>query len=144
MWTGEVSGSAHVETLVRRFYDRLWNAWDDDAVEDTLAAEFTFRGSLGQRTVGRDGWRSYRDGIRRGAPDFTNEVVELVVDQERAAARLCYTGTHEGPLLGIPASGRPFAYDGAAFFRARGGLLVEAWILGDLDSLRRHLTGAAG
>lgn len=126
--------------LVTRFYERLWNAWDDDAVRGTLAEGFSFRGSLGQSTAGRDGWRSYRDTIRGGAPDFRNEIVELVVDGDRAAARLHYTGTHRGLLLGLVASGRAFAYDGAAFFHAQGGLLVAAWVLGDLDSLRRQLT----
>jgi steroid delta-isomerase-like uncharacterized protein len=125
--------------LVQRFYDRLWNAWDDAAVESTLAEDFTFRGSLGQQTSGRDGWRAYRDKIRHGAPDFANEIVDLIVSGDRAAARLRYSGTHRGELLGVPASGRPFAYSGAAFFTAAGGLLTDAWVLGDLDDLRRQL-----
>lgn len=131
-----------VRGLVTRFYERLWNAWDDVAVTATLAEGFTFRGSLGQQTTGREGWRAYRDDVRRGAPDFRNDITELVVDGDRAAARLRYTGTHEGLLLGVAASGRTFAYDGAAFFRAQDGLLVQAWVIGDLDDLRRQLTGA--
>jgi hypothetical protein len=97
-----------IGALVGDFYELLWNRWDDDAVEATLAPGFRFRGSLGQETTGRDGWRAYRDQVRRGAPDFANEVVELVTDGERAAARLRYSGTHAGPLLGIPAPGRRF------------------------------------
>jgi hypothetical protein len=50
--------------LVIRFYDRLWNHWDDAEVEDILAPDITFRGSLGQTTVGCAGWHSYRDDIR--------------------------------------------------------------------------------
>jgi steroid delta-isomerase-like uncharacterized protein len=129
--------------LVTQFYQRLWNAWDDDAVEDVLSEGFTFRGTLGDETVGRDGWRRYRDTIRRAAPDFTNTVVELLVDGERAAARLRYTGTHQGPLLGLAGTGRTFGYSGAAFFTSSAGQLVEAWVLGDLDGLRRQL-GPAG
>jgi steroid delta-isomerase-like uncharacterized protein len=125
--------------LVRRFYDRVWNAWDDAAVDQTLAADFTFRGSLGQSTCGRDEWRAYRDGIRRGAPDFHNEVVDLIVDGKRAAARLQYSGTHTGLLLGQPPTGRTFTYSGAAFFTARGELLTEGWVLGDLENLRAQL-----
>lgn len=135
-----VDSTTTIAELVRRFYQRLWNAWDDEVVEATLAEAFTFRGTLGNETVGRDGWRGYRDAIRRAAPDFTNEVVDLVVDGERAAARMRYTGTHRGPLLGLNGTGRAFVYDGAAFFQAHGGLLASAWVLGDLDSLRRQLT----
>jgi steroid delta-isomerase-like uncharacterized protein len=130
----EVSG------LVRRFYDDLWNRWDDGAVDEVLAADFAFRGSLGATTVGRDAWRSYRDTVRAGSADFHNEVLLLVADGEHAAARLRYSGTHTGPLLGVPATGRSFAYDGAAFFTARDGRLVDAWVLGDLDALGEQLT----
>ena len=99
----------------------LWNRWDDEAVEDVLAEDFAFRGSMGTRTQGRDGWRGYRDAIRRGAPDFRNEITELVADGQRAAARLSYTGHHAGPLAGLTATGRQFEYAGAAFFTARDG-----------------------
>jgi predicted ester cyclase len=129
-----------IPDLVSVFYGRLWNAWDDEAVGHTLAPGFTFRGSLGQSTSGRDGWRAYRDLIRQGAPDFHNKVVDLVVDGSRAAARLEYSGTHQGPLLSIPPTGRRFTYAGAAFFTADGGLLTDAWVLGDLAGLRAQLT----
>jgi len=90
-----VPSDADVTTsLVRRFYDRLWNAWDDLAVDETLAPDFVFRGSLGEQTTGRDGWRAYRDQVRRAAPDFSNEIVDLVAVADLAAARLLYSGTH--------------------------------------------------
>lgn len=130
---------AYVSGLVTRFYHRLWNEWDDAAVDDTLASDVTFRGSLGQATVGRDGWRGYRDQIRRGAPDFHNELLDLVAIDNRAAARLRFTGTHRGTLLDIPATGRGFAYSGAAFFTVADGLISDIWVIGDLDTLRRQL-----
>jgi SnoaL-like domain len=64
-------------TLVRRFYEQLWNNWDDAAVDYTLAPGFTFRGSLGQQTTGRSGWRAYRDHVQRGSSDFHNEIITL-------------------------------------------------------------------
>jgi steroid delta-isomerase-like uncharacterized protein len=136
--------SEDVEQLVRRFYEQLWNAWDDAAVEDVLADDFTFRGSLGQETVGLDGWRRYRDMIRSGSRDFQNEIVDLVAATDRAAARLRYSGSHSGPLLGFAATGRSFEYAGAAFFTAAGGRLTSAWVLGDTERLRRQLQGSEG
>lgn len=129
-----------VEALVREFYESLWNRWDDAAVDVLLAEEFTFRGSLGTQTHGRDPWRAYRDAIREGSSDFHNEIVTLVAEGSRAAARLRYTGTHTGPLAGLPPTGRRFTYAGAAFFEAGGGQLRSAWVLGDLAGLRKQLT----
>lgn len=125
--------------LVGRFYADLWNRWDDAAVEDVLAPDFRFRGSLGETVVGPDGWRGYRDLVRGGSADFHNEVVGLVVEGPRAAARLDYSGTHTGPLLGHEPTGRRFSYAGAAFFTAAGDRLAEAWVLGDLAGLEEQL-----
>jgi steroid delta-isomerase-like uncharacterized protein len=130
---------AVVEALVRDFYDVLWNRWDDASVDDLLADDFTFRGSLGTETHGRRQWRAYRDIIRAGSSDFHNEIVTLVADGDRAAARLRYTGTHTGHLAGLPPTGRRFEYAGAAFFEATSGRLGSAWVLGDLTGLRAQL-----
>jgi steroid delta-isomerase-like uncharacterized protein len=128
-----------VERLVRRFYDELWNRWDDLAVDDVLHEDFTFRGSLGTETRGRDEWRSYRDAIRAGSSDFHNEIVTLVAHGDHAAARLSYTGTHTGDLGGLPPTGRCFSYAGAAFFTGDARQLTSAWVLGDLTAMREQL-----
>jgi len=131
--------AVHIAELVEGFYSELWNRWNDAAVDGTLSPAFTFRGSLGAQTSGRQGWRRYRDLVRAGSADFHNEIVDLVCDGQRAAARLRYTGTHTGLLLGVPATQRRFEYSGAAFFTADQQRLTSAWVLGDLDGLRHQL-----
>jgi predicted ester cyclase len=134
MASGEIE-----ERMVRRFYDELWNRWDEGAVDEILAPAFEFRGSLGDVTLGPDQWRGYRDKIRAAVPDFHNEIVELVSSQGRAAARLVYSGHHFGMLLGHQGRGAAIRYEGAAFFRFASGRLAAAWVLGDVDALRRQL-----
>jgi predicted ester cyclase len=127
--------------LVHSFYEDLWNRWDDALVDAVLAPSFAFRGSLGTSTVGRDEWRGYRDTVRAGSADFHNGLVGLVCEGPSAAARLLYSGTHTGPLLGFETTGRRFEYAGAAFFTVEDGRLASAWVLGDLEALRRQLDG---
>lgn len=128
-----------IAALVRRFYLEAWNRWDDSVVEEILAPDFVFRGSLGDEVRGPDGWRSYRDKIRLAVPDFTNKIVDLVTAGDRAGARLFYSGHHQGTLLGIVGTGKLISYSGAAFFAAATGRLTDVWVLGDLDSLRHQL-----
>jgi predicted ester cyclase len=128
-----------VAELVHRYYEQAWNLWDDSIVDELLAPDFVFRGSLGDSVLGRAGWRDYRDRFRAGVPDFHNEIVDLVADGNRAAARLRYTGHQHGPLLGGPGRGRPIEYAGMGMFTSVGGLLTEGWVLGDLDGLRGQL-----
>ena len=45
-----------VQELVGTFHSKLWNAWDDTSVDEVLAPDFAFRGTLGTETHGPDGW----------------------------------------------------------------------------------------
>ena len=138
MWHSE---PVDTRRLVRMFYADLWNRWDDAAVDTVLAPDFSFRGSLGNQTRGRDEWRQYRDLVRAGSSDFWNDVQTLIVDADTAAARLLYSGTHDGPLAGIEPTRRRFSYAGAAFFVAHHGQLTSAWVLGDRAGLHAQLAG---
>lgn len=139
-WVG-MRRSAGPEFLVRRFYDDAWNRWDNRAIDELLAADFLFRGSLGDEVQGREGFRAYRDKVRGGARDFHNEITDLVATQDRVAARLEYSGHHTGLLLELPPTWVSFRYTGAAFFTVRRGRISKAWVLGDLEALRRQLVG---
>jgi steroid delta-isomerase-like uncharacterized protein len=127
------------ERLVRQFYVDAWNRWDDTVVDELLAEDFRFRGSLGDEVLGRDGWRRYRDMVREAAPDFHNDIIDVVAGSGRAAVRLLYRGHHRGGLLGYPGRGQPFEYSGAAFFRCTDEHLESAWVLGDIEALRRQI-----
>jgi len=91
--------------------------------------------------------RFYADVWNRWDDDALREVLAADfagVDGLSAAVRLRCTGTHRGPVLGIPPTQRRFAYDAAAFFTARDGRLESAWVLGDLDGLGRQLSAGPG
>jgi steroid delta-isomerase-like uncharacterized protein len=129
-----------VETGIRRFYYELWNDWRLDLAEQLLSPELEFRGSLGKEVRGRDGFVAYAQIVRAAFPDFHNEVRELVIDGDRAAALLEYSGTHRGRIFAIAETGRTIRYRGAAFFRFdEHARIANAWILGDLVNLLKQL-----
>ena len=130
------------KALVRRFYDVMWNAWDESAVPDVLAPDVDFRGSIGLRTRGHTGVVEYMRLIRDAFPDFHNRIDDLVAEDEKVVARLTFTGTHLGPLLEHAATGRKVTYAGAAFFEIANGKIRHVWVLGDALSLMRQI-GAA-
>lgn len=129
-----------LDTRVRRFYDELWNEWRLELADELLAPDVAFRGSLGAEVRGRAEFTAYALTVRAAFPDFHNHLLELVVDRNRAAARLQYSGTHRGPILGIAPTGKQITYQGAAFFSFDERLrIVRAWVLGDLVNLLREL-----
>jgi predicted ester cyclase len=72
-------------------------------------------------------------------PDLHVVVEEAVVEGDRIAARLVWTGTHDGDLPGEPATGRRIALDSVDFARVRGGKVVEFWNIVDRARLSAQL-----
>jgi predicted ester cyclase len=77
--------------------------------------------------------------VRRAFPDFHNNVEELIAEGDQVAARLTYTGTHQGELFGVAATARRVSYAGVALFRIAQGRVVEGWVLGDVHGLIQQL-----
>ena len=125
--------------LVRRFYDELWNRWDLAVADEILAPDFRFRGSLGARLVGIEGFRGYVEEVRAAFPDWHTHLEELIEARETIVVRLTFAGTHRGELLGIAATGARVSYAGVAIFRIAGDRIAEAWVVGDTQELWRAL-----
>jgi len=51
------------------------------------------------------------------------------------AVRYTLHGTHEGELMGLPASGQRVASDGMVFARFENGKVVERWGVQDMLTL---------
>jgi steroid delta-isomerase-like uncharacterized protein len=131
------------KALVHRFYDEIWNAGDTSVVPEILAADVTFRGSLGAVRVGHAAFVDYVDGVLAALGDYRCDVDDLVADGDRVVARMTFSGIHRGPLLGVAPTGRRVSWAGAAFFTFAGDLIGDLWVLGDLDGLRSQLAAAS-
>ncbi|MEK9899523.1 MAG: ester cyclase, partial [Rhodospirillaceae bacterium] len=91
--------------LVETFFNVMWNSWDDAAMRAILDPAIDFRGSIGLHVTGHDGFAGYMQTIRDAFSDFHNRIDDLVATDDRAVARLTYTGTHDGPLFEHAATG---------------------------------------
>jgi predicted ester cyclase len=70
-------------------------------------------------------------------------VEEAVAEGERLAARLLWTGTHDGDLPGQSATGRQIALESVDFARVRDGRIVEFWNLVDRATMSAQLAGSS-
>jgi len=131
--------AAQNKALVVRYYEEMWNRWDFAVADEIIGERLVFRGSLGANVEGREGFTEYMRTVQRAFPDFHNRVEELIAENDRVAARLTYSGTHQGELFGIGATGRRVSYVGAALFRISEGRIVEGWVLGDVHGLISQL-----
>ena len=125
--------------VVVRFYRELWNAWRLELVDEIVAPEVRFRGSLGQTCEGRAQFRSYVEDVRRAFPDWHNSIDELIPCADRVVVRLTCTGTHLGRLGQLEATGARVSYVAVAILAITGGQIREGWVVGDTQELWRSI-----
>ena len=69
-------------------------------------------------------------------PDFRADIEDLIAEGDKVVARLTFRGTHTcGEFMGIPPSGRSFAFSATSIFRiADGGCSPSARVRGSFDA----------
>lgn len=130
---------SEIADLVRLFYEQLWNQRDFGVANQILHEQVSFRGSLGQEMVGRDKVCDYVKSVTKALNQYACDVQNLVVEGEKAAAKVLFKGIHVGEFMGHAPTGKEVSWMGAAFFESKNGLLTEIWVLGDTQGLNSKL-----
>ena len=60
---------------------------------------------------------------------------EALTERDFYCCRFTMTGTHRGPFLGVPATGRPYSLGGITMMRFSGDRVVERWSNADMLGL---------
>ena len=97
----------HVERALQSFNDH-----DTDALLDEFAPDGTFVDPLLDGEVTGGALREYTEEIFTGFPDVTFDQKRVITAGEGAyAIEATYRGTHEGPIEGIPPTGKSVAVE---------------------------------
>jgi steroid delta-isomerase-like uncharacterized protein len=111
--------------IVQRVADEIWNQGNLDAADELFATDFV---NHDPNPGGATDLAGYKEGVltwRASFPDYHLEVHDLVAAGDRVASRYTVTGTHQGELLGIPATGIQVTMTGIDDHRLAGGRIVE-------------------
>ena len=88
---------------------------------------------------GAEAVRQYFDDTRTAFPDQRNEVIALHHSDDGVIVEFELKGTHEGPLRGIPPTGKAFTCRTAAFFLFEGDELVCERVYFDAATIMSQL-----
>ncbi|MFN8533787.1 MAG: ester cyclase [Dehalococcoidia bacterium] len=128
------------ETVVRRFYDEVFNGGRFAAVDELLAEDFVNHDQEGTaHSAGRAGVRAMFQALRTAFPDLNYQTDDLFVAGDLVVDRGFSSGTHNGPLFSIPPSGRRFTMKEMHINRVRDGQMVEHWGVSDSLKMRQDL-----
>lgn len=115
------------KTLTRRFVEEVLNRHDLDAVAELLGPGFVDRTPRPGQGPGPEGFAEMIRGLIAGFPDAHWEIAHLIGEGDTVVVRILFTGTHLGPFLGHPATGRPVRMSGVHIARVVDGVMVEHW-----------------
>jgi len=126
--------------LVQRFIDEAWNGGRLEVIDEI----FTFPYSISSLNAGTPPFplmdaaalKQHVLDYRVGFPDI-NMTTELVVEQDDSAfVQTRLKGTHNGPLMGIPPTGKPVDFVlSATYYSDADGKLAAHSVLVDLMGL---------
>jgi steroid delta-isomerase-like uncharacterized protein len=125
--------------LIKRFYDEGWNANNLDVYDELVTDDFVDHQALPGLPPGRDGFKGLNAMFRAAFPDVWVDISEVVAEDDKVGCRWRSTGTHEGDLFGIPATGKKVDVTATVFYRVEDGRLAEGWINRDDVGLMRQL-----
>ena len=119
-----VSEQERNKAVVRRLVGEVLNGGNLDTIDQLYAPDLAAEA------------RAWIAPFLASFPDTRMEIIDLVAEDDRVAARFVCSGTHTGEWLGHAPTGRRFErIDEAGFYRVREGRIVESW--GVEDTLRR-------
>lgn len=118
------------ETLLHTAIGR-WNAGDLDGYLHLYDDAVLLHGYTPE-PLPKPAVREFYLGVTTAFPGCRITVHDTLTDGDRLACRFTLTGRHDGPFLGVPATGREIALPGITTLHFRDGRCVERWSCADM------------
>jgi steroid delta-isomerase-like uncharacterized protein len=129
------------KALLRRYIER-YNARDWEGLRALLIDDYVHHSNADELTA--DQFVRGAEWIMAGIPDFTIELLDLVAEGDRVAARYVGTGTHAASMLGETPTSKRIALNGITVFRFVDGRIAEDWEAIDYDDLSKQIGPTSG
>jgi steroid delta-isomerase-like uncharacterized protein len=125
--------------LARRFYDEVLSKGDLDRIPELCAEDVVDHEAPPEMPQGIEGVRAFVQMFRQGFPDLRASVEDMLEDGDRIAARVKFTGTHDGEFMGVPPSGAHIEIETIDIVRVVDGKAVEHWGVTDNLGLMQQI-----
>jgi predicted ester cyclase len=72
-------------------------------------------------------------------PDLRVEIDDLIAEEDKVAARLLFSGTHQGPFRDFAPTGRPVSFGAIRIYQLADGKVTGSWAYQDSLGLVQQL-----
>jgi steroid delta-isomerase-like uncharacterized protein len=127
------------KAIVRRWFEEVINHLRVDRSGELVTQDYVDHGALPGQAPGLEGakqkWAMYIAAV----PDLHGTVEDMLAEGDEVAARWTAEGTHQGELLGVPATGKRFRFTGISICRLAEGKMAEQFEQWDRLGLMQQL-----
>ena len=115
------------KALIRGFLAEVWDRGNVAALDNYFGPTYRRHGGRGTPPLDLAGQRKRLLGIRAAFPDVTITLEDLVAEGDRVVLRGTLRGTHQGPFLSVPPTGKRVEVALLDVMRIEDGRVVEHW-----------------
>jgi steroid delta-isomerase-like uncharacterized protein len=128
------------KALVRRIPEELFNKGDLSVADQVFAQDYVEHVERPPGyPSGVPGIKQFVADFRAAFPDLQYTVEDVLGEGEKVVLRTTVRGTHRGPFLGIPATGKQATWSEIHIGRLANGKLAEHWAVRDQLSMLQQL-----
>ena len=110
---------------LNRFVEFI-NSGDANIGKETVSESAIFHVPFGPEPLkGLDGYLQILGMMRSAFPDIQWTLQETIFEGDKVVARFETRGTHQGPFMGIPPTGKPICMTALNIYRFENGKIVE-------------------
>jgi steroid delta-isomerase-like uncharacterized protein len=117
---------------VREFIEVALNKHQADKAGEYMTPDIKWHGGTLGTVEGRENLVGLIGAIVTALPDLRNVELDIIAERDIVSVRAVVDGTHQGDLLGIPASGKHVQWDAVDVYRVVDGKISEEWAADDL------------
>jgi len=142
MRTDMASNEAN-KALLRRMVDEVLNRKNLDVIPELVAGNYIDHNATAGQPQGIQAFIQARINRNTAFPDWHVTLDDVIAEGDKIVARATGKGTHQGPCMGVAATGKSVTTTWIVIYRVTGGKLAEHWINSDDLGLLRQLSAIA-
>jgi steroid delta-isomerase-like uncharacterized protein len=131
--------SEESKALARRFFDEVVNGRNLDAIDELVADDFVEHEVQPGMPTDKEAPRQFFGMLHAAVPDLRVEIEDLIAEGDKLAVRATARGTHQGELMGMPATGKPFEMNWIDIVQVRDGKAIAHWGVTDVAGMMQQV-----
>lgn len=126
------------KALIHRYTDRIL-AKDLEGAIRFVSQNYINHTEVPGMPRGVEAIRAFFGMLWAGFPDVKMTILDTIAEGDKVVIRAVTEGTHTGPFMGIPPTGKHARWSFMDIWRIADGKVVEEWVETDMMSLMQQL-----